>query len=252
MAIISREPTFPDVQASYANLGALTSAETVRSSLDNKMETNYVATQSAIALLESLQTHIGNGAISGGTISAGTGLSVDIAAFEAFLGTIVGNDATTTVGGLAANDVNYIFATQSGTFLTDPDPNAIPLGSYGAYMLWGTATTDGTGVTAVSNDRRHVQKPGHLSKSVAGSADVTLTSAEAVNRQLEFTGILTGNIKVYVPLWDGSEWVAINSTTGAFTLTVIGTTGTGIVVGSGKTALLRGNGTNIYRMTADV
>ena len=252
MAIITREPTYPDVQAAYSNLGALTSAETVRSSIDSKLSTNYSNNQTAIALLEELQTHLGNGAISGGTISAGVGLSVDIAAFEAFLGTIIGNDAATTVGGLSPSTVNYIFATQSGTFLADTDPNAVPLGSYGAYMLWGTATTDVSSVTAVSNNRKLFQKQSRLSKSVAGSADVTLTVAEAVNRQMEFTGVLTGNIKVYVPLFDGSEWVIVNSTSGAFTLTVIGTTGTGIVVGSGKTAILRGNGTNIYRVTADV
>lgn len=252
MALITREPTLPDVQAAYVELGPLTQAETVRSSLDNKMQTNYVATQSAIALLEALQTHIGNGAISGGVIAAGVGLSVDIAAWEAFLGTIIGNDASTTVGGLAANDVNYIFATQSGTFLADTDPNAIPLGSYGAYMLWGTATTDASSVTAVSNDRRLFQKPGRLSKSVAGSSNVTLTTEEAVNRQMEFTGTLTGSINVVAPLFDGAEWTVINSTSGAFTLTVKGATGTGIAVGQGKTAILRGNGTNIYRVTADV
>ena len=46
---------------------------------------------------------------------------------------------------------------------------------------------------------------GYLSKSVAGSADITLSTnnadpnAEASNKVIEFTGALTGNIKVFVP-----------------------------------------------------
>ena len=46
---------------------------------------------------------------------------------------------------------------------------------------------------------------GYLAKSVAGSANVTLTSnnadptAEASNRVIEFTGALTGNIYVFLP-----------------------------------------------------
>ena len=46
---------------------------------------------------------------------------------------------------------------------------------------------------------------GYLSKSVAGSSDVTLTTADASataessNKVIELTGALTGNIKVLVP-----------------------------------------------------
>ena len=46
---------------------------------------------------------------------------------------------------------------------------------------------------------------GYLSKSVAGDSDVTLTTnnadpnAESSNKVIEFTGTLTGNIKVFIP-----------------------------------------------------
>lgn len=66
---------------------------------------------------------------------------------------------------------------------------------------------------------------GYLSKSVAGSANVTLTSnnadptAEASNKVIEFTGTLTGDITVFVPAVE-SNYIFFNNTSGAFTLTV--------------------------------
>jgi hypothetical protein len=66
---------------------------------------------------------------------------------------------------------------------------------------------------------------GYLSKSVAGSADVTLTtgnadaSAEAANKVIEFTGALTGDIKVFVPAVE-NNYVFFNNTSGSQTLSV--------------------------------
>jgi hypothetical protein len=66
---------------------------------------------------------------------------------------------------------------------------------------------------------------GYLSKSVAGSADVTLTtanrdpSAESSNKVIEFTGALTGNITVFVPAVE-NEYIFFNNTSGSFSLTV--------------------------------
>jgi hypothetical protein len=66
---------------------------------------------------------------------------------------------------------------------------------------------------------------GYLSKSVAGSADVTLTSnnadptAEASNKVIEFTGALTGDIKVFIPAVE-NNYIFFNNTSGSHTLTV--------------------------------
>jgi hypothetical protein len=94
-------------------------------------------------------------------------------------------------------------------------------------------------------------KRGRLSKSVAGSSDVTLTADEASNRFLEFTGTLTGNINVILPTADGAEWIMNNKTSGAFTLTVKTAAGTGFVIASGKAATGYCDGTNIVRATPD-
>lgn len=69
---------------------------------------------------------------------------------------------------------------------------------------------------------------GYLAKSVAGSANVTLTtansdpSAEASNKVIEFTGALTGNIHVFLPAVE-SNYIFFNNTTGSHTLKVVAT-----------------------------
>jgi len=66
---------------------------------------------------------------------------------------------------------------------------------------------------------------GYLSKSVAGSANVTLTTnnadptAESSNKVIEFTGALTGDITVFVPAVE-NNYIFFNNTTGSQTLTV--------------------------------
>ncbi len=91
----------------------------------------------------------------------------------------------------------------------------------------------------------------YLSKSVAGASDVTLTDDEANYAQHDFNGVLTGNINVIVPD-DAKLYHVTNSTTGAFTLTIKTSGGTGIAVGQGKAAIVGSDGTNVIRYGADV
>lgn len=90
-------------------------------------------------------------------------------------------------------------------------------------------------------------------KSVAGGTDVTLTADEAASAVLVFTGALTGNINVIVPLTPaGRNWLAVNATSGAFTLTVKGATGTGIAITQGSYRAVRSDGTNVVRAGLEV
>lgn len=89
-----------------------------------------------------------------------------------------------------------------------------------------------------------------LTKAVGGSANINLTDDESRAKILEFTGVLTGNINVIVATITQS-WIVKNGTTGAFTLTVKTSGGTGIVVATGKRAILYCDGTNVVRVTAD-
>lgn len=91
-------------------------------------------------------------------------------------------------------------------------------------------------------------KHGRLSKSVAGGANVTLTTDESRNGIMELTGALTADISVIVETLDGMCWLVFNNTTstgGPWALTVKTAAGSGIVVQQGKGALLYCNGTNV-------
>lgn len=87
---------------------------------------------------------------------------------------------------------------------------------------------------------------GRLSKDVSGSSDVTLTATEANRKVLNFTGALAGNINVIVPLGvNPRAWIVSNNTTGSHTLTVKGSSGTGVVVTQGGVAHLYQDDTNV-------
>lgn len=79
---------------------------------------------------------------------------------------------------------------------------------------------------------------GELEKDVAGNSDVTLSEAEANNAFLIFSGALTGNISVIVPAED-KEYLVHNDTSGAYTLTVKKSGGTGVAVTQGDLVRLR-------------
>lgn len=95
-------------------------------------------------------------------------------------------------------------------------------------------------------------KFGMATRSVAGAIDRALTAAEAASMYVVLTGAITANINVTTPTLAFGVWVVFNNTTGAFTLTVKPPTGTGIVVGTGKRAVLLCDGTNVVRLTADI
>lgn len=114
-----------------------------------------------------------------------------------------------------------------------------------AQILGGAisgSSVKGNGV-ALSHGRAAVAMP---------DANYTGLAAEYQNRHVVLTGTLTAGRNYVVPLTDGAEWVVYNNTTGGFAVTVIGATGTGIAIGAGKTAIVRCDGTNVLRVTADV
>ena len=83
-----------------------------------------------------------------------------------------------------------------------------------------------------------------LALSVAGNSDVTLTTTQAAYTIQEYTGILTGNINVIVPTAVG-VWYVYNNTTGAFTLTVKTSAGTGVLITQATRHIIHCDGTNV-------
>jgi hypothetical protein len=87
--------------------------------------------------------------------------------------------------------------------------------------------------------------------SVAGNANVTVTSTQAQFLSQKLTGILTGNINLIYPTAGGFYFVN-NASTGSFSVTAITSAGssTGIIVPQGQMTLVWSDGTNVYPATS--
>lgn len=104
--------------------------------------------------------------------------------------------------------------------------------------------TDGSNFFTVGFGQSVVSQFTRLVVSVAGSSDVALTSAQAVNQVLEFTGVLTGDINVTVPT-NVAEYFVYNHTTGAHTLTFKTNSGSGEILTQTVRRIAHSDGTNI-------
>jgi len=117
-------------------------------------------------------------------------------------------------------------------------------GQFVATLPLYTIVTGAASVTSYTDWRAAHVAGGVLSRSVAGSADVVLTLAEAANLLITLTGAITGPIAVVLPPRAGHWWLA-NSTTGAHALTVRTPAGSGVVVPSGRALPVTSDGTNL-------
>lgn len=86
-----------------------------------------------------------------------------------------------------------------------------------------------------------------LNKDVSGSANVTLTAAEADKNIIQFQGTLTGNITVFFPV-AANQWSIFNNTTGAYTLTIqlVGGTSLSYTIPQDNRQMFYSDGTELY------
>lgn len=82
-------------------------------------------------------------------------------------------------------------------------------------------------------------------------ANYPQASSEWLTKIMEFTGTLTAQRNVQIPLAAREPFTVFNNTTGGFGLQFIGASGTGIVVAAAKRAILYADGTNVVRVTPD-
>lgn len=146
---------------------------------------------------------------------------------------------------LTASATNYIEATRAGVISKNTSgwtPGYIPL-----YIV----VTGASSVTSYTDHRlTALRRAGRLAKTLT-DANITLAANEERNEILEFTGTLTAERSITVPL-GAQQWTVANNTTGGFDLRIIGPTGTGVPIGMGKRAIVYSDGTNVVRATADV
>ena len=113
---------------------------------------------------------------------------------------------------------------------------------------WGTQTNNNLDVLDAFGR-------GYLAKSVAGSANITLSTADAdataesSNSVIEFTGALTGDIVVFIPAVE-SDYVFFNNTSGTQTLTIAATghTANGFAISQGAYSHVYCEGSNNFKI----
>lgn len=123
-----------------------------------------------------------------------------------------------------------------------------------ATDLLGTYLTEGGGGKEVLInewlDQLSRVSAGYLALSVAGAIDVTLTDTvggQSSHAVFDFTGVLTASINVIYPA-KSRLFVARNSTTGAFTLSLKTPAGTGVIIPQGSAVLCWCDGAEVVRL----
>ena len=153
--------------------------------------------------------------------------------------TSIANGALT----LTASATNYVEASPTDGSVSKNTTAFTP-----GYLPLYTVVMGSTTVTSYTDMRCSYVLNDTLTKALS-DANTTLTQAEAANSTLTFTGTLTATRDIVVPLVGKRQWTVYNGT--GQSLRFIGPSGTGITVATVKHAIVRSDGTNIVRVTAD-
>lgn len=85
----------------------------------------------------------------------------------------------------------------------------------------------------------------------SSDANLTASTAERECGVLSVTGAITATRNVVMDLTKGAQKTVYNGTSGGQSIQIIGASGTGITIANAKTAIVRCDGTNWLRVTAD-
>lgn len=141
-------------------------------------------------------------------------------------------------------------------YVRNSGSSAITLSPYGsesindAYTLTmnpgdsAAVICDGTGLFTIGLGKSATFTFDYTQINIAGSGTYVLSGFELNRIAYDLIGTLTGNRDVEVPATVQQYWIT-NNTTGSYTVTVLPTGGTGVVVPQGGAAILYCNGTDI-------
>ena len=129
------------------------------------------------------------------------------------------------------------------------DPSGTPLINGAATLSFSPGdsaiiATDGIDYFTIGFGQSATFAFDYTSIAVAGTGNYTLTGSELNRIAYNFTGLLTGNRVIIVPATVQQYWVS-NATTGAYTLTVKTSAGTGVTVTAGARGIFYCDGTNV-------
>jgi hypothetical protein len=141
---------------------------------------------------------------------------------------------------LTGSATNYVESTPAGVVTKNTT------GFTAGYIPLYSIVTDSTSVTSYSDVRAWIN-PVYLAQKASisiTSADVTLTAAQARCRHIILSGTLTGNRSLIVP--NSGEWVVDDNTSGAFSVTVKTSAGSGVTTTQGAAGIFVADGTNVF------
>ena len=144
---------------------------------------------------------------------------------------------------LTGSSTNFVEATRAGVVSTNT--TAFTAGRIPLYQV----TTDSASVTNYLDLRIPPLATARLQLAMT-DANTTLNAVQARCRILRFTGTLTAQRDIVLPLAE-QEWIVQNNTTGGFGLRFIGATGSGVIVAAARHAIIYSDGTNVVRVTPD-
>jgi hypothetical protein len=157
------------------------------------------------------------------------------------------------------NEVTAIQQWQeAGGFFLYDSAFSTTIGGYPKGAILQSSSFNGLWVSTVENNTTNPDTggAGWNSLSFEGisyisvvSNAATLTTLQAAYPIITISGTLTANATVTFPATVG-EWIIYNGTTGAFTLTVKTSSGTGVNIAQSSSQYCWGDGTNIYYANA--
>ena len=152
--------------------------------------------------------------------------------------------AATTVGN---NWFIYLRNAGSGAIVADPTGTVLIDGGTTLSFQPGESAiivTDGAAYYTIGFGQSATFAFDYTSIDVSGSGDYTLTGTELNRIAYGFTGTLTGNRNIIVPITVQQYWVN-NGTTGAYNFTVKTSSGSGVLVNTGARSILYCDGTDV-------
>ena len=158
-----------------------------------------------------------------------------------------GTLSLSAISALGSDWFCYIRNSGTSTVTIDPDASELINGLPTATLTVGQSIMlicDGTNFYTVGSGAASASSFDYTTINVAGTGNYTLSGVELNRISYLLTGALTGNRNIIVPASVQQYWVT-NSTTGAYTLTVKTSAGTGIAVPAGEALILYCNGTNV-------
>ena len=152
-------------------------------------------------------------------------------------------------GASTLGDDWFLYVRNNGTSALTVDPSGSETINSSTTLIMNPGDSamiicDGTSFYTVGLGKSSVFTFDYTQINVAGTGTYTLSGFELNRIAYDLIGVLTGNRNVVVPATVQQYWIT-NNTTGAFTLTVKTSAGSGVVVQQGSAAILYCDGTDV-------